>query len=78
MRLSGDGGCHDFEQVCDIRDWLPGMHTEMLRISVSDDIPDGEYDLEIGILSPHSDIVYLATNAERHGGFYKVGKITIE
>ena len=77
LRLSGDGGCYDFEQACDIRAWLPGKHTEMLQISVSENIPREEYDLEIGILSPHSNIVYLATNAERHGGFYKVGKISI-
>ncbi len=42
------------------------------------DIDAGEYTLEIGILSPHADVVYFATNAKRNGGFYEVGNIVVK
>ena len=78
LRLSGESGVYEFGQACDIRKWLPGKHTEMLRIELPENAVSGEYDLEIGILSPHADSVYLATNAERDGEYYKIGRINIK
>ena len=37
----------------------------------------GEYDIEIGMVSPHAPIVYFATDAVRDGGYYVLGKICI-
>ncbi|MBR2432314.1 MAG: DUF4832 domain-containing protein, partial [Clostridia bacterium] len=68
----------DFPQSTDITAWLPGKKTEQLEINLSGaNLLSGEYELEIGILSEHADVVYLATTAERDGGFYKVGSITV-
>ena len=77
LRLTGDGKAYEFEQDCDIRKWLPGEHTEELTATLKD-IPAGDYSIELGIKSPHADVVYLATTAPRNGGFYEVGKITIK
>ena len=78
LRVSGGGRNEDFTQSCDVRKWLPGVHTESLRATLPGDLPRGEYDIEIGLISPHADIVYLATNAERRGGFYKIGSIVVK
>ena len=78
LKISGGGRNEDFAQSCNITNWLPGTHTESLRATLPSDLPKGKYDIEIGLLSPHADVVYLATNAERRGGFYKVCTIVIE
>lgn len=78
VRLKKGEAVHDFVQTADITKWLPGKHTELLTAVLPEDIASGEYDLEIGIKSIHSDIVYLATNAERDEGFYKVGRINVK
>ena len=78
LRIVGNGKCYEFVQDCDIRAWLPGKHTEGLTARLPIDIEAGEYTLEIGIVSPHADVVYFATDAKRNGGFYEVGKITVK
>jgi len=77
LRLTGNGKSYEFKQACDVRKWLPGEHTETLTASL-ENIPDGNYNVEIGIVSPHADVVYFATDAPRNGGFYEVGKITVK
>ena len=78
LRLVGDGRSYEFPQSCDVRGWLPGLHGEMLRAELAEDMPSGEYELELGLLSDHAEVVYLATNAERDGSYYKFAKIVIE
>ncbi len=78
LRLVGSNGSYDFTQSCDIKKWMPGSHTETLTAVLPKDIPAGEYTLELGIISPHTDVVYFATTAPRDGGFYEVGRMTIE
>jgi len=78
LRLVGEGGIYGFVQSCDVRNWLPGKHMAQLRAELPEGIPAGKYDIEIGLVSPHADVVYLATNAERDGAFYKIGEITVK
>ena len=77
LRLTGNGKNYEFPQSCDIRRWLPGKHSETLSASL-EDIPAGTYAIEIGIISPHADVLYFATNAPRNGGFYEIGNIVIK
>jgi hypothetical protein len=78
LRLRKGDKTVDFEQTCDVRKWMPGEHSEVLGANLPEGIEKGEYNIEIGLVSPHTDVVYLATNAERDGGFYKLGSIIIE
>ena len=78
LRLKSDDKCYDFTQSCDIRKWLPGTYTENLSIKLNSDIPSSRYSLEIGILSPHTGIVYFATSAPRDENFYILGSITVK
>lgn len=67
-----------YENKTDVKRWLPGKHTVPLRALLPKDMKPGEYDIEIALISPHAPVVYLATNAERDDGYYKLGKITVE
>ena len=77
LRLTNGTQHYDFPQSCDLRAWLPGAHTETLKAELPADITAGEYKLELGILSSHADVVYLATDAPRDGSFYEVGRIFV-
>ena len=77
LRLTGNNQNYEFKQECDIRRWLPGKHTEALTASL-DNILQGSYSIEIGIVSPHADVVYFATNAPRRDGFYEIGSVTVK
>ena len=83
-RLRGEGGeCVAFSDA-DIKKWLPGEHKTALTIK-TDALKAGSYSLEIAILkskseedrSPEVPFVYLATDAERVGGFYKLAEVKI-
>ncbi len=77
LRLKSDNGVYEFEQSVNNREWLPGDHTLNLRAELKNNMPSGKYKLQIGLVSPHADVVYFATNAERDGEFYTVGEITL-
>ena len=78
LRLTGNGKSYDFQQACDIRRWLPGTHTETFGVKIPAQLAPGRYALEIGLISPHADVVYFATTAPRNGGFYEIGSIIVE
>ncbi len=78
LRLVGEGVCLEFTQACDIRTWLPGIHRAELKAMIPTEIPKGTYAVQIGILSPHAPVVYLATDAPRDNGFYTLAKLTVE
>lgn len=67
-----------YENKVNIKEWLPGKHTVQLRAALPEDMAAGDYDIEIGIISEHAPVVYLATNAERDGAYYKLGKISVK
>ena len=75
-RLTDGETVYTFDSGVDITKWLPGKTSESIEIPLGDIAP-GRYDLEIAILSPHAPVVYFATNAERNGAYFKVGKIQI-
>ncbi len=77
VRLAGDTKTYEFVQNVDITKWLPGEHKETLLLDLCNVIA-GKYKIEIGIISPYGDVVYLATNACRDGAFYEVGEIEIK
>ena len=78
LRLKSDKAIYGFEQATNNREWLPGEHLLRLRADLPASAPKGKYELQIALVSPHADVVYLATNAERDGGFYTLGEIEVE
>ncbi len=61
----------------DVKKWLPGQHTEKIRFKIPKDIAAGKYSLEAGIISDLFPVIYLATDAERNGAYYKLSEIEI-
>ena len=84
-RLTSSVGC--VYGVCEDEPvkWLPGEHNAKIEVSLPENISVGRYSLEIGIndgdpkweSADSLPQVYLATDAERKGGYYKIGEIEI-
>jgi hypothetical protein len=77
FRLSNGITEYEFDSDIDITGWLPGKTSENAEIALSG-IASGMYDIEIAIRSPHAPVLYFATDAERDGAFFKVGRILIQ
>lgn len=77
VRLLSEDGEQVIKSDIDVKKWLPGRHTEKIEFTVSKDLKPGKYSLEIGIISELFDVIYLATDAERNGAYYKISEIEI-
>ena len=83
VRLCNENASYILDTSADVTSWFPGKADELTSCVLPADIAAGEYDVEIGIrkfLSVEPEItshVFFATDAERDGEFYKIGKITI-
>jgi hypothetical protein len=64
----------------DIREWLPGDNLYDNTVLIPGNLPQGEYDLQIGILDLYSNKpkVKLAIAGKQPDGWYHLGKIRIE
>jgi hypothetical protein len=62
-----------------IQNWLPGDFIYDDRIFLPVDMPEGTYDIDLGIISPHDlkPKVKLAIAGIREDGWYTMGKITV-
>lgn len=76
VRLKNKTAEKTFETDADIRKWLPGKTSEKIVLSIPQDLPSGEYEVEIGIFDDRSR-VYLATDAPENGNFYSISSVTI-
>lgn len=76
IRLAGEE-TYVFETTADITRWMPGAAEEKLAITLPEDVPAGNYVIEIGIDAKEYPMVYFATDAPRNGAYYRVGEIKI-
>ena len=77
IKLKSDEDEYIFDVQADVRKWLPGEHKESIHIELPADIKPGKYSIEAGIISDIFPVIYLATDAERDGGYYKLADIEI-
>ena len=75
IRIVNSNNSFEFETPVDIRNWMPGKNTEKFNISLPQNIADGEYRIEVGIYDEVNSIIYLCTDAERDGSYYKLGEM---
>ncbi len=69
-----------------IKRWNPGVRNEKVEITLPDDIPEGEYDLYLGIYSPfeehtHPNLKYIKLaiqNSRDKDGWYLFSKIVVK
>ena len=60
----------------DITTWLPGKHTVEFTVPTAG-LESGEYSVEIAITGDDTPEIYLATDAEKRGRFYKLATVNI-
>ncbi|TKJ38170.1 MAG: DUF4832 domain-containing protein [Planctomycetes bacterium B3_Pla] len=79
LRLKNEQTTEILAANADIRTWLPGDNLYDDAVLIPDNIPAGEYDLQIAILDPLSNEpkVKLAISSRRPDGWYSLGKIKI-
>ena len=75
IRLEKDGVGYDVITDADVRTWLPGTHTVTAEISLPAGAELGKYELLVGIKGENTPRIYLATNAERKGDYYKLADV---
>lgn len=64
----------------DIRTWLPGSKAVTQRLSIPDGLPDGTYDLCVGIIDPETGKpgIDLAISGRRSDGRYTLSRIEVK
>ena len=77
VRFFGNGGEYVFDTGIDVRNWLPGKHVENIEFKLCDNIPKGEYDVDLFFETPTGQTVYFCTDAKRNNGCYTVGRLEI-
>ena len=78
LKLKSGDVEYSIETNVDITSWMPGITENNIEVTIPENIRKGEYDLEIGIYNDFIPLVYFATDAERDGNSYKVGRITVK
>ena len=75
IRLEKDGVGYDIVTDADVTSWLPGTHTVTAEISLPAGAELGKYELMVGIKGENTPRIYLATDAERKGDYYKLADV---
>lgn len=77
VRLSRGDECYEFPFDADVREWLPGVHTATAALDFGEKELHGEYNVTVGFADDSGREIFLATDAEKVGKFYKVATITL-
>ena len=80
LRLVGEGRTEVLVTDADITSWLPGDSLFDDRVFLPPDLPEGEYELHLGIVDPQTrkPRVRLAIEGRSDEGWYPMGTITVE
>jgi hypothetical protein len=80
IRLKGENESRILATDADLTAWLPGDNMYDNSVFIPLDIPAGDYDIQIGIVDPHTRVpaVKLAITGLEPDGWYQLGKISIK
>jgi hypothetical protein len=80
IRLRNEKRTEIFLTEAPIREWLPGDILYDDRVFLPHDMPEGTYELELGIVSPNDLVpkVKLAIQGIREDGWYTMGKLAVK
>lgn len=67
-----------FETDVDIRNWIAGKYEESIQISIPNNLPKGEYQVQIGIGGQGSPSVVFATNAEQDNDYSVLTTVVVQ
>lgn len=66
-----------FDTEVDITKWLPGKNVERVFLNLPNNLPEGNYDVKIGIKDDDIGSIWFCTDAKEKDGFYTVANIKI-
>ena len=72
IRLARNGEFYDTITDADVTEWLPGAHKIEAKLDLPAVASKGEYDVLVGLYKEGKPRIFLATDAEKVGGFYKI------
>jgi uncharacterized protein DUF4832/glycosyl hydrolase family 42 (putative beta-galactosidase) len=80
LRLTNPRHSEILPTGADITGWLPGDNLYDDAVFLPREMPEGEYDLELGLLDPRSlePVVRLAVEGRSADGWYRLGRIRVE
>lgn len=80
LRLKNGQRSEVFVTDADITTWLPGDSLFDSSVSVPSRLPAGDYDLELGLVDPRSQVpkIKLAIEGRGEDGWYRLGTIKVE
>lgn len=80
LRLVGNKRTEVFVTDSDIRKWLPGDALFDSAVFLPPDMPEGNYELQIGVVDPRSrePVVRLAIEGRTPEGWYPMGQIEVK
>lgn len=67
----------EFTTDIDITQWLPGKNVERVFSELPNNLPQGDYEIKIGIKDNDIGSIYFCSTAPEDNGFYTVGNIKI-
>lgn len=78
FRLRSENEYYDFKAECDIKKWMPGDNIVDVEIDLPENIREGKYRIEAGIVKG-KERIFLAADSERCDGFNVIsGEINIK
>ncbi len=77
IRLKNENYTETFETNVDIRQWIEGKYEENITLGLPQEMPVGEYELQIGIGGNEKQSVVFASDAKSDGDYSILGKINI-
>jgi len=85
LRLRNDQNSRALLTNVDIRDWMPGDNLYNDNVLIPNDMPPGDYELELALIEPVRVVgeeakpaVSLAIDKRTDQGWYSLGKITVK
>ena len=78
IRLKNANAEKTFETDVDIRKWIQGKYKEKIVIDIPEEMPTGEYELQMGIGGKDEPSVVFATNATQDGDYSILTKVEVQ
>ena len=78
IRLKNASAEKTFETGVDIRKWIEGKYEEKIVMDIPEELPTGEYELQIGIGGKDKPSVVFASDAKQDGDYSILTKVEVQ
>ena len=78
IRLKNANAEKIFETGVDIRKWIQGKYEEEIVVDIPEELPTGEYELQMGIGGKDKPSVVFASDAKQDGDYSILTKVEVQ